>query len=112
MQRQMFFSEHDLILSGVLLLFAAIIATTYGLFVAASVTEGLRQMAHAADRPGRRVTRRRSVPVIGRDEVARLGESFNEMADRLQAAADRQPRGGDAASPTSSPGPPTTCARR
>lgn len=89
LQRQMFFNEHDLILSGVLLLFAAIVATTYGLFIAAGVAEGLRQTGAAADRlaagdPAARV------PVAGRDEVARLGESFNAMADRLQAAADRQ----------------------
>ncbi len=89
MQRQMFFSEHDLILSGVLLLFAAIIATTYGLFVAASVTDGLRQMAAAADTLAAGDLSAR-VPIAGRDEVARLSESFNEMADRLQATADRQ----------------------
>jgi signal transduction histidine kinase len=89
MQRQMFFSEHDLILSGVLLLFAAIIATTYGLFVGASVSEGLRRMADAAGAlAGGDLTTR--VPVSGRDEVARLSESFNEMAGRLQATADRQ----------------------
>ena len=89
LQRQMFFSEHDLLLSGVLLLFAAIVATTYGLFIAASVAEGLRQTAAAADRlaagdPAARV------PIAGRDEVARLGQSFNVMADQLQAAADRR----------------------
>lgn len=89
MQRQMFFSEHDLILSGVLLLFAAIIATTYGLFVAASVTEGLRRVADAADAlAGGNLGAR--VPITGRDEVARLSAAFNEMAGRLQATADRQ----------------------
>ena len=89
MQRQMFFSEHDLALSGVLLLFAAIIATTYALFVAASVTEGLRHMADAAGRLAAGDLGAR-VPIAGRDEVARLGASFNEMAGRLQATADRQ----------------------
>lgn len=89
MQRQMFFSEHDLALSGVLLLFAAIIATTYALFVAASVTEGLRQMAAAAGRLAAGDLSAR-VPIAGRDEVARLGASFNEMAGQLQATADRQ----------------------
>jgi len=89
LQRQMFFSEHDLALSGVLLLFAAIVATTYGLFIAASVADGLRQTAAAANRlaagdPAARV------PITGRDEVARLGVSFNAMADQLQAAADRR----------------------
>lgn len=89
MQRQMFFSEHDLALSGVLLLFAAIIATTYALFVAASVTDGLRQLADAAGQLAAGDLGAR-VPIAGRDEVARLGASFNEMAGRLQATADRQ----------------------
>lgn len=89
MQRQMFFSEHDLILSGVLLLFAAIIAATFGLFIAASVTDGLRQMAHAAGTLAGGDLRAR-VPINGRDEVARLSVSFNEMADRLQETAERR----------------------
>lgn len=85
----MFFSEHDLILSGVLLLFAAIIATTYALFIAASVTEGLREMANAADTlAGGDLGAR--VHVAGRDEVARLSQSFNDMADRLQDTAERR----------------------
>lgn len=89
MQRQMFFSEHDLILSGVLLLFAAIIATTFGLFIAASVTDGLRQMDRAASSLARGDLSAR-VSVSGRDEVARLSLSFNEMAGRLQQTAERR----------------------
>jgi signal transduction histidine kinase len=89
LQRQMFFNDHDLILSGVLLLFVAIVATTYGLFIAAGVSEGLRQTAAAADRLAAGDLTAR-VPVAGRDEVARLGESFNAMADQLQAAAERR----------------------
>lgn len=89
LQRQMFFSEHDLLLSGVLLLFAAIIAATYGLFVAASVTEGLRQMAHAASALAAGDLSARA-PILGRDEVARLSVSFNEMAGRLQETDERR----------------------
>jgi len=37
LQREMFVSEHDLILGSVLLLFAAIIATTFGVFVSAGI---------------------------------------------------------------------------
>jgi signal transduction histidine kinase len=89
MQRQMFFSDHDLALSTVLMIFAALIATTYGLFIAASVTDGLRRLAAAADElAGGDLAVR--VPVAGRDEVARLSEAFNVMAGRLQAAADRR----------------------
>jgi signal transduction histidine kinase len=78
-----------LLLSGVLLLFAVIIATTFGIFVAASVSDGLRQLADSAQQlaEGNLETR---VRVSGRDEVARLGEVFNGMASQLQSAADQQ----------------------
>ncbi len=83
LQQQMFVSRHDLILSGVLLLFAVIIATAFGIFVAASVTDDLRQISNSAQRlaEGDLETR---VSVRGRDEVAHVGEAFNEMAGQLQ----------------------------
>jgi two-component system sensor histidine kinase BaeS len=89
MQQRMFFSEHDLVLSGVLLLFAVIIATTYGLFVATSVTDGLRELADTADRVATGDLSAR-VPVQGRDEIARVSHSFNAMAAQLQAADQQQ----------------------
>ncbi len=88
MQRQMFVSEHDLQLSGVLLLFAAIIAVTFGLFVSASVTDDLRQLAVTAQKVAAGDLNAR-VAVSGGDEVARVGLAFNEMADQLQQV-DRQ----------------------
>ncbi|GAB4277332.1 MAG: hypothetical protein Kow0080_28240 [Candidatus Promineifilaceae bacterium] len=89
MSQQMFASEHDLLLSGVLLLFAAIIATTFGVFVAASLTDSLRQMAKTAQKLADGDLSARVV-VNGRDEVAALARVFNEMADQLQAAADHR----------------------
>ena len=82
----MFVDSHDLTLAGVLLIFAAIIATTFGIFVAASVTDGLRQLAQAASRlaKGELATR---ATVTGRDEVAQVSLAFNDMAAQLQAAA-------------------------
>ena len=85
MSQQMFVSEHDLQLSGVLLLFAVIIATTFGVFVASSVTNGLRQLAHSAQTIALGDLTAR-VPVKGRDEVAQVGRVFNEMAVQLQQA--------------------------
>jgi signal transduction histidine kinase len=83
MQRQMFVSEHDLQLSGLLLLFAAIIAMTFGLFVSASVTDGLRQLASTAQQvAGGDLSAR--VEASGKDEVAQVGHAFNEMARQLQ----------------------------
>ncbi|MFN2134562.1 MAG: sensor histidine kinase [Candidatus Promineifilaceae bacterium] len=83
MQQQMFVSEHDLLLSGVLLLFAALIATTFGLFVSASVTDDLRQLAATAQQLADGDLSAR-VAVHGRDEVAQVGLAFNEMAGQLE----------------------------
>ncbi|MEW5989305.1 MAG: HAMP domain-containing protein, partial [Chloroflexota bacterium] len=86
MAQLMFASDHDLALSVVLLLFTAIIATAYGVFVAASVTDGLRQVAGTARQVAAGdLTARAHVP--GRDEVAQLAQAFNEMAAQLQRAA-------------------------
>jgi len=86
MSRQMFFNdEHDLILSGVLLLFAGIIATTFGIFVAASVTDGLQQLAVTSQEIADGHLEAR-VTLNGRDEVSQVGQAFNHMAEQLQQA--------------------------
>ncbi|MCP4356830.1 MAG: HAMP domain-containing protein [Chloroflexi bacterium] len=90
MSRQMFFNnEHDLVLSGVLLLFSAIIAMTFGIFVAASVADGLNQLATTAEAIAQGNLEAR-VQVNGRDEVAQVGRSFNHMAEQLQQAEKEQ----------------------
>jgi signal transduction histidine kinase len=91
MSERMFFNkEHDLVLSGVLLLFAAIIATTFGVFVAASVTDSLNQLAATAQQIATGRLDARAV-VNGRDEVAQVATAFNNMAAQLQQAAqDRE----------------------
>lgn len=89
MLSQMYFSEHDLILSGVLLLFAAIISTTFGVFVAANITDGLRQLEGTAVQIAEGNLEAR-VNVSGNDEVARVGHVFNEMARQLQDAAQQR----------------------
>lgn len=90
MSERMFFSkDHDLILSGILLLFAAIIATTFGIFVAASVTDGLRQLARTAQQIAEGNLKAR-VSISGRDEVAMVGQTFNQMASQLQQAAQQR----------------------
>lgn len=83
MSQRMFVSEHDLLLSAVLLLFAGMIATTFGIFVASNVTDDLRQLAATAQTLADGDLGARVV-VQGRDEVARLGLSFNTMAAQLQ----------------------------
>lgn len=90
MLSRMYFSPHDFQLSGVLLLFAVIISTTFGIFAAANVTDGLHQLEVSANQiADGNLDARASIQ--GRDEVARLGQVFNEMAAQLQAAeAQRQ----------------------
>lgn len=90
MSARMFLNDdHDLVLSGVLLLFAAIIATTFGIFVAASITDGLRQLARTAQQIAEGNLEAR-VSISGRDEVAMVGNTFNEMAAQLQQAAQQR----------------------
>jgi signal transduction histidine kinase len=89
MARLMFVNAHDLTLAGVLLLFAALIATTFGVFVAASVTDGLRQLAKAAHRLAEGDLQART-PVTGQDEVAQVSIAFNEMASQLEKAANER----------------------
>jgi len=90
MSERMFFNDkHDLVLSGILLIFAAVIATTFGIFVAASVTDGLRQLARTAHQIAEGNLKAR-VSISGRDEVAMVGNTFNEMAAQLQQAAQER----------------------
>lgn len=89
MSMQMFVSEHDLLLSVVLLLFAGMIATTFGIFVASNVTDDLRKLA-ATTRVIADGDLSARVEVNGRDEVTQVGMAFNEMAAQLQEAARRR----------------------
>ncbi len=85
MAAQMFFSPHDLALSIVLLVFALMIATTFGFFVASTATNGLRVLASKAQAIATGDLGARAL-VNGRDEVAQVALAFNEMAEQLQRA--------------------------
>lgn len=87
--RLMFASDHDLRLAAVLLIFAGGIAIAMGYFLATAVTEKIQRLDRAATAiaEGRRSVR---VDVQGRDEIARLGQTFNQMAARLEAAYQQQ----------------------
>lgn len=86
--RLMFVEEHDLNLAILLMVFATGIAAAFGYFLSGSVTERLTRLARAAARlsEGDLSTR---LEVVGDDEVAQLTRAFNDMAARLEAAADR-----------------------
>jgi signal transduction histidine kinase len=87
--RLMFASEHDLLLAIVLLVFAGGMAMALGYFLSSTVTDRMYLLKQAAENlaNGNLETR---VPVTGRDEVAALAESFNQMAAQLQAADEKQ----------------------
>jgi signal transduction histidine kinase len=85
----MFASEHDLLLAIVLLVFAGGIAMILGYFLSSTVTERINLLKGAAQKLARGELETR-VPVNGRDEVAALSTAFNQMAEQLQTADQKQ----------------------
>jgi len=85
----MFASEHDLLLAIVLLVFAGGIATILGYFLSSTVTERIQLLKGAAEKLAEGDLQTR-VRVNGRDEVALLSATFNQMAEQLQAADQKQ----------------------
>ena len=85
----MFASEHDLLLAIVLLVFAGGMAMALGYFLSSTVTDRMYLLKQAAQNlaQGNLETR---VIVKGRDEMAALAESFNQMAAQLQDADEKQ----------------------
>jgi signal transduction histidine kinase len=87
--QQMFASPHDLLLAGVLLIFAAGIALAFGYFFAEALTGRLTALGAAAHAiAGGRLDAR--APEQGQDELADLARSFNHMATQLEAADRKQ----------------------
>jgi signal transduction histidine kinase len=87
--RLMFASQHDLLLATILLVFAGGIAMVLGYFLSSAVTERIRRLDQATKEiEGGNLTVR--VPVTGKDEVADLARTFNQMAAQLQEANAKQ----------------------
>ncbi len=87
--RLMFASQHDLLLATVLLLFAGGIAMSLGYFFSAALTDEILILNQAAKEIAQGNLNVR-VPVTGRNEMAELAHTFNEMAEQLEAAARKQ----------------------
>jgi signal transduction histidine kinase len=87
--RLMFASPHDLLLATILLLYAGGIAIALGYFMMSAITDriGLLKLAAEAITRGDLQTR---LAVPGRDEIADLSKTFNQMSAQLQAAAEKQ----------------------
>lgn len=85
----MFISEHDLVLTVALLIFAGLTALMFGLFVAHTMTERISELSNAAEHfaTGQLDTR---LSVQGNDELAKLADTFNRMANSLQAAEEQR----------------------
>jgi len=87
--RLMFVSQHDLLLATVLLLFASGIAMSLGYFFSAALTDEILVLNRAAKEIAQGNLKVR-VPATGRNEMAELAYTFNEMAEQLEAAARKQ----------------------
>jgi signal transduction histidine kinase len=85
----MFASQHDLLLATVLLVFAGGMAMALGYFLSSTLTDriSLLDQAARAIAAGNLDVR---IPVHGRDEMAGLARTFNQMAVELQATKAKQ----------------------
>jgi len=83
--RLMFIDQHDLALGTLLLIFAGGVSIAFGFFLSNSITQDLKDLVDGAEKisQGNFDTR---VEVEGEDEIAQLGQAFNEMAIQLEKA--------------------------
>ena len=87
--QMMFASQHDLLLAIVLLVFASGMAMALGYFLSSTITDRVHLLKNAAEKLAEGDLKTR-VPVLGRDEVAMLASTFNQMAEQLEAVDRKQ----------------------
>lgn len=87
--QMMFASQHDLLLAIVLLVFASGMAMALGYFLSSTITDRVYLLKNAAEKLAEGDLKTR-VSVHGRDEVAMLARTFNQMAEQLEAADNKQ----------------------
>ena len=87
--RLMFASEHDLQLATILLVFAGGIAVVLGSFFASALAERIARLKTATRLIENGDLTARAA-ISGRDEIADLARSFNQMAARLQSADQKK----------------------
>jgi signal transduction histidine kinase len=87
--QMMFASKHDLLLAIVLLIFAGGMAMVLGYFLSSAIASRIYLLKDAAEKlaSGELKTR---VPINGRDEVAALANTFNQMVEQLEMADAKQ----------------------
>ena len=79
----MFISVHDLVLSAALFVFASLISIVSVFLVSSTLIDRIHQLAYASEKLSQGDFKVRS-PVQGKDELARLAQAFNQMANTLQ----------------------------
>jgi len=87
--RLMFASQHDLILAGILLVFATTVAGLSGYFLAESLIPRITEINVAAQQLASGDLAAR-VTESGNDEMAALNRAFNQMAKELQNSKHKQ----------------------
>src|SRR5690349_7840793 len=87
--QMMFASRHDLLLAIVLLFFAGGMAMALGYFLSSTITDRIHLLKGAAEKLAQGDLKTR-VPVNGRDEVAMLAHTFNQMAEQLESVDRKQ----------------------
>jgi len=87
--QMMFASQHDLLLAIILLVFAGGMAMVLGYFLSSTVTERIHGLKEAAEKLAKGDLKTR-VPIQGKDEVSALANTFNQMAEQLQSADQKQ----------------------
>lgn len=85
----MFTDVQDAVLTGILLLFAAGIVMAFGFVLGQTLTDRINELSHAAMEIAQGNLAMR-VPVTGNDELADLGNTFNDMAIQLDLMDRRQ----------------------
>jgi signal transduction histidine kinase len=87
--RLMFTDQHDLLLGTVLLIFAGAIAMALGYLLSSSFLDRIQSLDQAAKKiaDGNLSIR---VAIEGRDELADLAKTFNDMASQLQETAEKR----------------------
>lgn len=87
--RLMFTDQHDLLLGTILLIFAGAIAMALGYLLSSSFLDRIASLDQAAKKIAHGNLSIR-VPIEGRDELAELAKSFNQMASQLQDAEEKR----------------------
>ncbi|MGH3085704.1 MAG: sensor histidine kinase, partial [Rubrobacteraceae bacterium] len=87
--RAMFISPHDLSILLTMLLFAALLATGFGLYGAAPLARRIEEIRKGTERlAGGSLDA--ELPTEGHDEIAALARDFNRMARKLEEASARE----------------------